>query len=152
MWFPDSKLLPGEDDEGEKTMKINADDYRVKPEKKLRLAEWPTIGKPVCDSKKKYHSLLPDHVARLSDLQRLHYVSNRLLCTAVPNTQSAATASVFTYRRICILKLTPQAIVTAVRQGTLYYRDRILAPMSSSIAGLPAQIGKVAGAGCATQQ
>jgi len=69
--------LPGEGDEDEKTMKINSDDYRVEPEKKLRLAEWPTIGKPVCDSKRKYHSLLSDHVARLSELQRLHYASNR---------------------------------------------------------------------------
>jgi len=58
-------------------MKINSHDYRVKPEKKLKLAEWPTIGKPVCDSKKKYRSLLSDHVERLSELQRLHYASNR---------------------------------------------------------------------------
>ena len=43
-------------------MKINSHDYRVKPEKKLTLAEWPTIGKPVCESKKKYHALLADHV------------------------------------------------------------------------------------------
>jgi hypothetical protein len=27
-------------------MKINSNDYRVKPDKKLKLAEWPTIGKP----------------------------------------------------------------------------------------------------------
>jgi PPK2 family polyphosphate:nucleotide phosphotransferase len=58
-------------------MKINSNDYRVKPDKKLKLAEWPTIGKPVCDSKKKYHSLLSHHVERLSELQRLHYASNR---------------------------------------------------------------------------
>ena len=58
-------------------MKININDYRVKPEKKLNLAEWPTIGKPVCDSKTKYHSLLSHHVERLSELQRLHYASNR---------------------------------------------------------------------------
>ena len=69
--------MPGEDVENAKTMKINSNDYRVKPEKKLKLAEWPTIGKPVCDSKKKYHSLLADHVERLSELQRLHYASNR---------------------------------------------------------------------------
>jgi len=69
--------LPGEDVENAKTMKINSNDYRVKPEKKLKLAEWPTIGKPVCDSKKKYRSLLADHVERLSELQRLHYASNR---------------------------------------------------------------------------
>ena len=58
-------------------MKINSNDYRVKPEKKLKLAEWPTIGKPVCKSKKQYRELLAEHVGRLSALQRLHYASNR---------------------------------------------------------------------------
>ena len=77
MWCQDSKRLRREDVENAKTMKINSHDYRVKPEKKLKLAEWPTIGKPVCDSKKKYRSLLSDHVERLSELQRLHYASNR---------------------------------------------------------------------------
>jgi len=58
-------------------MKINSNDYRVKPEKKLKLAEWPTIGKPVCKSKKEYHKVLEDHVEQLSALQRLHYASNK---------------------------------------------------------------------------
>ena len=58
-------------------MKINSNDYRVLPEKKVKLDEWPTLGKPVCKSKKKYHELLADHVEQLSALQRLHYASNR---------------------------------------------------------------------------
>jgi PPK2 family polyphosphate:nucleotide phosphotransferase len=58
-------------------MKINTNDYRVQPEKKVRLDEWPTLGKPFCKSKKKYHELLEDHVAQLSALQQLHYASNR---------------------------------------------------------------------------
>jgi PPK2 family polyphosphate:nucleotide phosphotransferase len=58
-------------------MKIKSDDYRVLPEKKVKLDEWPTLGKPVCKSKKKYHELLADHVEQLSTLQRLHYASNR---------------------------------------------------------------------------
>ena len=58
-------------------MKINSNDYRVKPDKKLKLAEWPTIGKPVCKSKKEYHKVLEDHVEQLSALQRLHYASNK---------------------------------------------------------------------------
>ncbi len=58
-------------------MKINSDDYRIKPEKKLKLEEWPTVGKPVCKSKKEYHQLLADHVEQLSERQRLHYASNR---------------------------------------------------------------------------
>jgi PPK2 family polyphosphate:nucleotide phosphotransferase len=58
-------------------MKINSNDYRVKPEKKLKLDEWPTLGKPVCKSKKEYHKLLAEHVDRLSELQHLHYASNK---------------------------------------------------------------------------
>jgi PPK2 family polyphosphate:nucleotide phosphotransferase len=58
-------------------MKINTNDYRVQPEKKVKLDEWPTLGKPFCKSKKKYHELLEDHVERLSALQQLHYASNR---------------------------------------------------------------------------
>jgi PPK2 family polyphosphate:nucleotide phosphotransferase len=58
-------------------MKINTHDYRVQPEKKVRLDEWPTLGKPLCKSKKKYHERLEDHVARLSAMQQLHYASNR---------------------------------------------------------------------------
>ena len=58
-------------------MKIKSDDYRVLPEKKVKLDEWPTLGKPVCKSKKKYHELLAGHVEQLSALQRLHYASNR---------------------------------------------------------------------------
>jgi PPK2 family polyphosphate:nucleotide phosphotransferase len=58
-------------------MSINSSDYRVKPEKKLKLAECPTLGEPVCKSKKHYHELLTEHVGRLSELQHLHYASNR---------------------------------------------------------------------------
>ena len=58
-------------------MKINTHDYRVHPEKKLKLDEWPTLGNPLCKSKKKYHQLLDDHVERLSAMQQLHYASNR---------------------------------------------------------------------------
>ncbi len=58
-------------------MKINSNDYRMRPGKKVDLDNWPTLGKPVCKSKKEYRKLLADHVERLSDLQRLHYASNR---------------------------------------------------------------------------
>jgi PPK2 family polyphosphate:nucleotide phosphotransferase len=57
-------------------MNINSNDYRVSAEKKLNLAEWPTLGKPLCKSKKQYRELLEEHVKRLSDLQHLHYASN----------------------------------------------------------------------------
>ncbi|MGA2596959.1 MAG: ADP-polyphosphate phosphotransferase [Bryobacteraceae bacterium] len=57
-------------------MNMNSDDYRVQPDKKVKLDEWPTLGKPICKSKKKYRELLADHVEQLSALQRLHYASN----------------------------------------------------------------------------
>ena len=58
-------------------MKIISNDYRVQPGKKLKLDDRPTIGKPFCDSKKKYKEMLADHVEQLSALQQLHYASNR---------------------------------------------------------------------------
>ena len=57
-------------------MKINSDDYRVMHGKKVKLDQWPTIGKPICASKKEYRELLDHHVKQLSSLQRLHYASN----------------------------------------------------------------------------
>jgi len=76
MWFQDLKLLR-EDDESEKAMKIDSDDYRVLPENPIKLDECPTLGKPICKSKKKYKELLGDHIKQLSALQRLHYASDR---------------------------------------------------------------------------
>lgn len=58
-------------------MKIDSDDYRVRPGKKFKLDDCPTVGKPFCTSKKQYQKLLADHVAQLTALQRLHYASNR---------------------------------------------------------------------------
>jgi PPK2 family polyphosphate:nucleotide phosphotransferase len=58
-------------------VKINSKDYRVAPGKKVRLEDWPTIGKPVCKSKEEYRELLASHIEQLSALQNLHYASNR---------------------------------------------------------------------------
>ncbi|MGB0124678.1 MAG: ADP-polyphosphate phosphotransferase [Silvibacterium sp.] len=58
-------------------MKINSKEFRVQSGKKVRLAEWPTIVKPVCKSKDEYQNLLAKHVEELSSLQHLHYASNR---------------------------------------------------------------------------
>ena len=58
-------------------MKIDSNDYRVEPKKTVKLDDWPTIGKPICKSKKKYQKLLADHIEQLSTLQRLHYASDR---------------------------------------------------------------------------
>jgi PPK2 family polyphosphate:nucleotide phosphotransferase len=58
-------------------VKIDSDEFRVRPGKKFRLKEWPTSVKPFYDSKKEYKQLLEGHVDELSSLQRLHYASNR---------------------------------------------------------------------------
>ena len=58
-------------------MKINSSDFRVRPRKKVNLAKWPTIVKPVYETKRNYESLLQAHVGRLSSLQRLLYAYNR---------------------------------------------------------------------------
>jgi PPK2 family polyphosphate:nucleotide phosphotransferase len=57
-------------------MKIDSNNYRVRPEQKVKLGQWPTLEKPFCDSKKKYEELLAEHVEKLSALQQLHYASN----------------------------------------------------------------------------
>ena len=57
-------------------MKINSKDFRVRPRKKVRLADWPTIVKPFFKSEKNYQKLLEEHVEKLSSLQRLHYASS----------------------------------------------------------------------------
>jgi len=57
--------------------KINSKDFRVPPGEKVALKKWPTRVKPICKSKKRYKKLLEEQVEELSDLQRLHYASNR---------------------------------------------------------------------------
>jgi PPK2 family polyphosphate:nucleotide phosphotransferase len=57
-------------------MKINSKDFRVRPEKKVKLGEWPTMVKPFFKSKKRYQKLLGEHVEQLYALQHLHYASH----------------------------------------------------------------------------
>jgi PPK2 family polyphosphate:nucleotide phosphotransferase len=58
-------------------MKIDSNDFLVRPGKTVRLKDWPTSVKPFCKSKEAYQKLLEAHVDELSSLQRLHYASNR---------------------------------------------------------------------------
>jgi len=58
-------------------MKIDSNDYRVRPREKVNLKKWPTTGKPVCDSKEDYKKLLQKHVEKLSAMQQLLYASDR---------------------------------------------------------------------------
>ncbi|MEP7366591.1 MAG: ADP-polyphosphate phosphotransferase [Acidobacteriota bacterium] len=56
---------------------IATEDYRVKAGETVELDRWPTAVEPIYKSKKHYHHKLAEMVEELSDLQRLHYASNR---------------------------------------------------------------------------
>ena len=56
--------------------KINPDDFRVRPGKRVDLDKWPTKGKPVYGSQEEYESLLNEHIEKLSERQNLLYASN----------------------------------------------------------------------------
>jgi len=58
-------------------LKINSNDFRVQPGKKVDLADWPTVVKPFFKSKDQYRKVLEKHVEGLSSLQELHYASGR---------------------------------------------------------------------------
>ena len=56
---------------------INTEKFRLQPGVTIKLDDWPSAVKPFWKSKKHYHKLLAEMVEELSDLQRLHYASNR---------------------------------------------------------------------------
>ncbi len=58
-------------------MKINLNDFCVRPGEKLNLNQRPTAVKDFCKSKKKSKKLLEEYAEELSKLQRIHYASNR---------------------------------------------------------------------------
>jgi PPK2 family polyphosphate:nucleotide phosphotransferase len=58
-------------------MKIDTDDFRVRPGKKLELADWPTRVKPYAHSKKAYQSLLAEYTDTLNKLQAKLYAGNQ---------------------------------------------------------------------------
>ena len=71
-------------------MKIKSKDFQVEPGAEVKLKEWPTLVKAVCTSKKQYHKLLESHVEELSELQRLHYASNRYAILLIFQAMDAA--------------------------------------------------------------
>jgi PPK2 family polyphosphate:nucleotide phosphotransferase len=58
-------------------MKIISTDFRVPPGKDFKLGDRQTTVKPFYKSGKHYKKLLEDDVEELSNLQQLHYASNR---------------------------------------------------------------------------
>ncbi|MEO8342023.1 MAG: ADP-polyphosphate phosphotransferase [Nitrospirota bacterium] len=71
-------------------MNINSKDFRVAAGTTVNLTKWPTHVKPVYQSKKKYHKLLDEQVEELSELQRLHYASNRYAVLLIFQAMDAA--------------------------------------------------------------
>jgi PPK2 family polyphosphate:nucleotide phosphotransferase len=61
----------------ESKTKISSEKFRVRPGDEIKLSEMPTRVEPFYKSKKKYHSILQQHVSELFNLQHLHYASNR---------------------------------------------------------------------------
>jgi PPK2 family polyphosphate:nucleotide phosphotransferase len=58
-------------------MKIKSKDYQVPEGETVDLRKWPTLVKPVYQSKEQYQELLEKQVGELSELQQLLYASNR---------------------------------------------------------------------------
>ncbi len=57
-------------------MKIDPDDFRVAPGKRVKLGKWRTDIRPLYKSDKHYKELLVEDVGELSELQRLLYASS----------------------------------------------------------------------------
>ncbi len=54
-------------------MKIDSEDFRVRPGKKVKLNKWPTVVKSFFTSKEHYKTLLQEHTQKLSVLQSMLY-------------------------------------------------------------------------------
>ena len=58
-------------------MKIDSEDFRVRPGKKVKLRAWPTSVKAFVSSKNHYRSLLEEHIQKLSLLQSMLYACDQ---------------------------------------------------------------------------
>jgi PPK2 family polyphosphate:nucleotide phosphotransferase len=71
-------------------MKIDSDDFRVRPGEKVKLKKWPTWIKPCYTSKEHYQEILGEHIEELSALQSLLYACNRYALLLVFQAMDAA--------------------------------------------------------------
>src|SRR5476651_778209 len=71
-------------------MKIRSEDFRVREGSEADLGKRPTRIDPVYKSKEKYHELLGEHVAQLSEQQQLLYASNRYAVLLIFQAMDAA--------------------------------------------------------------
>lgn len=71
-------------------MKFKIEDFQVKQGDKINLKKWPTLAKPMYQSKNDYEELLAKQVTALSELQQLHYASNRYAVLLIFQAMDAA--------------------------------------------------------------
>jgi PPK2 family polyphosphate:nucleotide phosphotransferase len=71
-------------------MKIKSEDFQVQEGEKVNLKKRPTLVEPAYKSKKEYKKYLEEHVEELSELQRLHYASNRYAVLLIFQAMDAA--------------------------------------------------------------
>jgi PPK2 family polyphosphate:nucleotide phosphotransferase len=71
-------------------MKIKSKDLRVQKGDKVKLKKWPTLIKPMYQSKNQYQEILKTQVGELSSQQELHYASNRYAILLIFQAMDAA--------------------------------------------------------------
>ncbi len=71
-------------------MKIKSKNFCVQEGEQVDLKKWPTLVKPAYESKDNYKEHLEEHVKELSELQRLHYASNRYAVLLIFQAMDAA--------------------------------------------------------------
>ena len=71
-------------------MHIDTRSFKVRTGARVRLTEWPTRVKPLCESKADYRKALTDHVRRLSELQDLLYAFDRYALLLIFQAMDAA--------------------------------------------------------------
>jgi PPK2 family polyphosphate:nucleotide phosphotransferase len=71
-------------------MKIHTKEFRVGEDEEVNLKKWPTLVDPVYKSKAQYKAMLEKHVAQLSEMQQLHYASNRYAVLLIFQAMDAA--------------------------------------------------------------
>jgi len=71
-------------------MKIHSKEFRVREGDHVNLKEWPTLVEPMYKSKDQHKDLLYEQVAKLSDMQRLLYASNRYAVLLIFQAMDAA--------------------------------------------------------------
>jgi PPK2 family polyphosphate:nucleotide phosphotransferase len=71
-------------------MKIDSDEFRIRPNKNLDLDAWPTRVGAYFKSKTQYRSLLQEHIVQLTALQNLLYAHNRYAVLLIFQAMDAA--------------------------------------------------------------